>query len=458
MYVRDSKWNPCHPNRFVSLEIEDELENENHYLCLPDLNEYLLFENNPRYNIVTVESVPKSPHNKGGYSDLPYETPSLEASPSGAAAWKHRATSQESEDKRPVAFGSHHCSHPGPLGPAMVSWVNPLGWDQSGPLVWLGNMCTAYRWTMLIWTSQSDLLAAPIKLHASQDARRPAALSNSCNLDQPIKLHAPQDARAQRALYNPCDVTQPINSSGATCNSMHMASSEFSNLDEPITPDNAMEVDSANMLPNNCNLTGPITPDSAMEVDSPNVSINKCNLNEPIKPLNTMETDTPNVLSNNCNSDGPIRPGAAGAKFAHPDQAGCPTPGHPIRSRNTKKTNAPNLLHHNCNPAGPIRSGAASANYIHTDQAGCPVPNQPINPCDTKTTNAPNLLHYDCNIKEPIRCSATGANYTHTILSQSIRYKRDPNWPNQFLSNFSEPMDTFHTPPEWFDPFWVAIN
>ncbi|KAJ9057897.1 hypothetical protein DSO57_1018072 [Entomophthora muscae] len=25
-YVRDSKWNPCHPNRFVSLEIEEDFE------------------------------------------------------------------------------------------------------------------------------------------------------------------------------------------------------------------------------------------------------------------------------------------------------------------------------------------------------------------------------------------------------------------------------------------------
>ncbi|KAJ9071704.1 hypothetical protein DSO57_1034364 [Entomophthora muscae] len=199
-------------------------------------------------------------------------------------------------------------------------------------------------------------------------------------INQPIKLHAPQDARAQHALYGPRDLAQPINFSDATCNSMHMASSEFSNLDEPITPNDAIGVDSANMLPNNCILTGPITPNNAMEVDSSNVLINKCNLNEPIKPLNTMETDTPNVLSNNCDSDGPIRPDAAGAKLAHPDQAGCTTPGHPIRSRNTKKTNAPKLLHHNYNPVGPIRSGAASANYIHTDQAGHPVPNQPIKP------------------------------------------------------------------------------
>ncbi|KAJ9052045.1 hypothetical protein DSO57_1038120 [Entomophthora muscae] len=148
---------------------------------------------------------------------------------------------------------------------------------------------------------------------------------------------------AQRALYDPHDLAQPINSSGATCNSMHMASSEFSNLDEPITPNDAMEVDSANILINDCNLAGPITPDDAMEVDSPNALINKCNLNELIKPLNAMETDTPNILSNNYNSDGPIRSGAAGAKFTHPDQAGCPTPSHPIRSRNAKKTNAPNI-------------------------------------------------------------------------------------------------------------------
>ncbi|KAJ9086298.1 hypothetical protein DSO57_1005575 [Entomophthora muscae] len=40
VYVRNSKWNPCHPNRFVSLEIEDELEKEDHYPCLPDLDKF----------------------------------------------------------------------------------------------------------------------------------------------------------------------------------------------------------------------------------------------------------------------------------------------------------------------------------------------------------------------------------------------------------------------------------
>ncbi|KAJ9068432.1 hypothetical protein DSO57_1028700 [Entomophthora muscae] len=85
-YVRNSKWNPCHPTRFVSLEIEDDFKNEDHYPCLPDLDKYLPFEDNPRYNIVTVESVPKSPHSKGKFPDLPSVTPSLEASPAGAAA------------------------------------------------------------------------------------------------------------------------------------------------------------------------------------------------------------------------------------------------------------------------------------------------------------------------------------------------------------------------------------
>ncbi|KAJ9069013.1 hypothetical protein DSO57_1022891 [Entomophthora muscae] len=284
VYVRNSKWNPCHPNRFVSLEIEDDFENEDHYLCLPDLDKYLSFKDNPRYNIVTVESVPESPHSEGKFPNLPSVTPSLEASPAGAAAWEHRATSQESKDEGPTAFGDHHCSHPGPLGPALVSWVNSPG---------LG----------------------------------------------PIRSHTPQDARAQRALYNPHDLAQPINSFSATCSSMNMASSEFSNLDKPIMPNNAMEVDSANILINDCNLAGPITPNNAMEVDSPNALINKCNLNEPIKPLNAMETDTPNLLSNYCNSDGPIRSGAAGAKFNCSDQAGCPIHGQPIKPCNTKSSN-----------------------------------------------------------------------------------------------------------------------
>ncbi|KAJ9053370.1 hypothetical protein DSO57_1024759 [Entomophthora muscae] len=260
-------------------------------------------------------------------------------------------------------------SHPGPLGPAIVSQVNSPG---LGPIRSLGTVGEDAH-SLLVDHADLD------KSIRSACSTNHIAGSPGCQwtsgIVQPWKLEStnqiahPQDAMTQHMLYDPRDLAQTINSSGATCNCIHMASSEFSNLDEPITPDNAMEVDSANMLINNCNLTGPITPNNAMEVDSPNVLINKCNLNEPIKPLDTMETDTPNVLSNNCDSDGPIRPGATGAKFAHPDQAGCPTPGHPIRSRDAKKTNAPNLLHHYCNSAGPIRSGASNANYIHTDQA-----------------------------------------------------------------------------------------
>ncbi|KAJ9059104.1 hypothetical protein DSO57_1005904 [Entomophthora muscae] len=391
--MHDNKWNPCHPNRFVSLENEDVFKNEDHYLCLPDLNKYLLFEDNPHYNIVTVESVPESLRTSSRFSDLPSETPSLEVSPTGAAAWRHRATSQEGKGKGPAAFGSHHCSHPGQMGPAMVSRVNSPGF---GPIRFL-NTVEVDRLGLLAdpadleepirsacgskFNAHSALYnfadgKQSIKLHASQDARRPAALSNSCNLDQPIKLYAPQDARAQHALYNPRDLAQPIISSGATCNSMQMAPSESSNLNKPITPDNAMESNSPNVLINDCNLNGPITPDDTMDINSPN------------------------VLINNCDSDGPIRSGATGAKFTHPDQAGCPTPGHPIRSRVAKETNAPNVLHH------------------------------------------------DCNTEEPIRPSAASTNYTHKKPSQSIRYKRDPNWPNQFSSNSSEPMDTFHTPPK----------
>ncbi|KAJ9069976.1 hypothetical protein DSO57_1013266 [Entomophthora muscae] len=286
MYVRNSKWNPCHPNRFVSLEIEDDFENEDHYPCLPDLNKYLPFEDNPHYNIVTMESVPESPRNKDGYSDLPSETPSLEASPAGATAWGHRATGQESKDKGPTAFGSHHCSHPGPLGPAMVSQVNSpglgpirsfntgdgVGHGLSADPAELGEpirLNSSKKFNAKSALYNVDIEIQPIILRACLDAKGPAALSNPGNLNQPIRLHNPQDAMAQHALYYPHDLAQPINSSGATCNSMHMASSEFSNLDEPITPDDAMEVDSANILMNDCNIAGPITPNDAMEVDHP---------------------------------------------------------------------------------------------------------------------------------------------------------------------------------------------
>ncbi|KAJ9072733.1 hypothetical protein DSO57_1024232 [Entomophthora muscae] len=334
-YIRISKWNPCHPNRFVSLEIKEDFENKYHYPCLPDLNKYLPFEDNPHYNIVTVESVPKSPHSKGAFPDLPSETPSLEASPAGAAAWGHRATGQESKDKGPTAFGDHHCSHPGPLGPAMVEEMHRLLANPADLGEPTRSGCGG-KFNVQSSLYNVDFNSQPIKLHASQDTRGPAALSNPENLNQPIRSHTPQDARAECALYGPHDSAQPINSSGATCNSMHMASSEFFNLDEPITPDDAMEVDAANILINDCNLAEPITPDNAMEVDSPNVLINKCNLYEPIKPLDAMETDTPDVLPNNCNSDGPIRSGAAGTKFNCSDQAGCPTHGQPIKPRDTK--------------------------------------------------------------------------------------------------------------------------
>ncbi|KAJ9070019.1 hypothetical protein DSO57_1012718 [Entomophthora muscae] len=95
MYAHDRKWNPYHLNRFISLEDEDVLEIEDHYLCLPDLDKYLPFDDNPRYNIVTVESVPNSPRIDRSSTSLPSGTPSLAASPAGAAAWGHRATSQE---------------------------------------------------------------------------------------------------------------------------------------------------------------------------------------------------------------------------------------------------------------------------------------------------------------------------------------------------------------------------
>ncbi|KAJ9068884.1 hypothetical protein DSO57_1024208 [Entomophthora muscae] len=121
IYMRDSKWNPCHPNRFVSLADEDVLEIEDHYPCLPDLDKYLPFDDNPRYNIVTVESVPNSPRIDGGFPDLPSGTPSLVASPAGAAAWGRRATGQDGKDKSPAAFRSHHCNHPSQMGPTMVS-------------------------------------------------------------------------------------------------------------------------------------------------------------------------------------------------------------------------------------------------------------------------------------------------------------------------------------------------
>ncbi|KAJ9061019.1 hypothetical protein DSO57_1024776 [Entomophthora muscae] len=333
---------PCKPPSSPlpprALEIEDDFKNEDHYLCLPDLDKYLPLKDNPRYNIVTVESVPESPRSKGEFPDLPSVTPSLEASPAGAAAWEHRATSQESKDKGPTAFGDHYCSHPGPLGPAMVSRVNSPGLGPIRSLNTIGEEMRGLpadpadlgepirsghgdKFNVFSALCNVDIGNQPITSRARLNAKGPAALSNPGNLNQPIRLHTPQDARAQRALYDPHDLAQPINSSGATCNSMHMASSEFSNLDKPIMPDDAMEVDSANILINDCNLAGPITPDNAMDVDSPNVLINKCNLNESIKPLDAMKTDTPNELSNNCNSDGPIRPGTAGAEFAHPDQA-----------------------------------------------------------------------------------------------------------------------------------------
>ncbi|KAJ9081042.1 hypothetical protein DSO57_1018663 [Entomophthora muscae] len=357
----------------------------------------------PTLQFVTVESVPDSPRIDGSFTVLPSGTPSLEASPAGAAAWGRRTTGQKSKDRIPAAFGSHHCSHPAQMGPAMVSRTNSPG---LGPVRSLNTaegmehrllpdpadlgkpiryVCDN-KFNAKPTSYNVDIGNQPIKLWAHQDDRGPAALPNSCNLNQPIKLHTSQDAREQHTLYNPCNLAQPINSSGATCNSMHMAPSKSSNLNEPITPDNAMEIDSPNVLFNNCNLHRPITPDNTMEIDSPNASYKNCNLNEPIKS----------------------RP-----------------------ARNDKTHHAPDKC---CNLKKPIR------------------------PCVAMETDTPNVSNNNCNSDEPTRSGAAGANYTHTILSQPIRYKNYPNWLNQFSSDSSEPMDTFQTPPEWFDPFWMTIN
>ncbi|KAJ9057675.1 hypothetical protein DSO57_1020412 [Entomophthora muscae] len=199
-YVRNSIWNLCHPNRFVSLEIEDDFKNEDHYLCLPDLDKYLPFEDDPCYNIVTVESVPESPRSEGKFPNLPSVMPSLEASPAGAAAWEHRATGQESEDKGPSAFGDYHCSHPGPLGPAMVSRVNSPGLGPIRSLNTIGEEMRGLsanpadlgepirsvcgdKFNANSTSYNVDFNNQPIKLHASLDARRPAALSNPGNLN-----------------------------------------------------------------------------------------------------------------------------------------------------------------------------------------------------------------------------------------------------------------------------------
>ncbi|KAJ9068336.1 hypothetical protein DSO57_1029800 [Entomophthora muscae] len=106
MYMCNSKWNPCHPNRFVSLEIEDELEIEDHYPCLPDLNKYLSFKDGSHYNIVTVESVPEPPRTDSSFSNLPSDTPSLVVFPAGAAAWGHRATGQKGKKKAQKPLGA----------------------------------------------------------------------------------------------------------------------------------------------------------------------------------------------------------------------------------------------------------------------------------------------------------------------------------------------------------------
>ncbi|KAJ9079502.1 hypothetical protein DSO57_1034768 [Entomophthora muscae] len=355
MYMHDSKWNPCYPNRFASLADEDVVEVDDHYLCLPDFDEYLLFEDNLRYNIVTVESVPDSSRINGSFTDLPSGTPSLEASPAGAAVWGRRDAGQKSKDKIPEAFGSHHYSHPTQMGPAMMSQENSPG---LGPI---RSLNTAEGMEHGLLPDLADL-GEPIRFVCSKKFN---AKLTSYNVDignQPIKLRACQDARDQHALYNPCNLAQSINSSGATCNSMHMAPRKSSNLNKPITPNNTMEIDS------------------------------------------------------------------------------------------------PNVLYKNCNLGKPIRSRPARNDKTHHAPDKCCNLNRPIRPRNTKEINAPNALHYNCNLDEPIRSGAAGANYTHTILSQPIRYKKDPNWPNQFSSNSSEPMDTFHTPPEWFDPLLVAIN
>ncbi|KAJ9081066.1 hypothetical protein DSO57_1018536 [Entomophthora muscae] len=186
---------PRHPARI--LEIEDDLENEDHYPCLPDLNKYIPFKDNPL--------CPQVPRNKGGYSNLPSETPSLEASPAGAAAWGHRATGQESKDKSPTAFGSHHCSHPGPLGPAMVSRVNSPGLGPIRSLNTIGE--DAHSLSM----DHADL-GEPIRLNGSNKFNAQSALYNIDIEIQSIILRARLDAKGPAALPNPGNLNQPIRS------------------------------------------------------------------------------------------------------------------------------------------------------------------------------------------------------------------------------------------------------
>ncbi|KAJ9069456.1 hypothetical protein DSO57_1018375 [Entomophthora muscae] len=195
-----------------------------------------------------------------------------------------------------------------------------------------------------------------------------------------------------------------------------MASSEFSNLDEPITPDNTMEVDSANILINDCNLAGPITPNNAMEVDSPNVLINKCNLNEPIIPLNAMETDTPNMGQSDL--AWLAQKLLILTKLVVLPQATQSDPAMPRK------------------PMHPIYLTIIAILLGQSDLA--------------------QLTQIIFILTKKVALFQTSQ--SNPVIPRHPMYKRDPHWLDQFSSNSSEPMDTFHTPPEWFDPFWVAIN
>ncbi|KAJ9062662.1 hypothetical protein DSO57_1008425 [Entomophthora muscae] len=178
---------PCMYTRNSTLENEDVFENKDLHPCLPDLSKYLLFEDNPHYNIVTVESVPKSPRT-GGFSNLPSDTPSLEASPAGAAAWGHRATSQEGKNKGPTAFGSHHCSHPSQMGPEMVSWVNSPGF---GPIRFLNTAEEDRKGSL----ADPDDLSEPIRSACGAKVNAQFSLYNVDLSNQPIILQARQDAK-----------------------------------------------------------------------------------------------------------------------------------------------------------------------------------------------------------------------------------------------------------------------
>ncbi|KAJ9061673.1 hypothetical protein DSO57_1018362 [Entomophthora muscae] len=228
--------------------------------------------------------------------------------------------------------------------------------------------------------------------------------------------------------------------------------------------DNAGQIGHS-LLADPANLGEPIRSVSSNRFNTKSTLYNVESGNQPIKLWARQDAREQHTLYDPYNLGQPISSSSATCNSMHRAPNESSNLNEPITPDDTIKVDSPNASYNNCNLNEPIMSRPARNDKTHHAPDNCYNLNKPIRPCDAMETNTPNVLYNNCNPDGPIRSSTAGANYTHTAKTgcpkpqaNQFSYKRDPNWPNQFSSSAFEPMDTFHTPPGWFNSFWVAIN